>query len=129
MRRPRFSPALAVSAALVLAACATRPPASAEAPAHGDRFVAHGNEPFWSIEADGDRLLWKTPEQPQGRLLPARRVVHAMGAAYTGEDRGSAFSLVIFREPCQDGMSDRAYDFSATWTYGDRAMRGCAERR
>ena len=93
---------------------------------NANRFVAHGNEPFWSIEGDGTRLLWKTPELPQGKILLARRVVHAMGTRFDGQDAGKAFSLTLFREPCNDGMSDRTYGFSATWTYDGREMHGCA---
>ena len=97
--------------------------------ANGDRLVAHGNEPFWAIEVDGDRLLWKTPELPEGRALVAERRVHATGAGYTGNDGGKPFSLVILVEPCSDGMSDRAYDYTATWTYAGQAMHGCAAPR
>ena len=94
--------------------------------ANASRIVAHGNEPFWSIEADGTQLLWKTPDLPQGRLLNASREVHAMGTGFVGEDAGKTFSLVIFREPCSDGMSDVRYELSATWTYDGREMHGCA---
>ena len=97
--------------------------------ANGDRVVAHGNEPFWAIEVDGDRLLWKTPELPEGRVLVAERRVHATGAGYAGNDGGKPFSLVILAEPCSDGMSDRTYDYTATWTYAGQAMHGCAAPR
>ena len=92
----------------------------------GNRFIAHGNEPFWSIETDDTSLRWKTPELPAGRMLTAERVVHATGTGYTGKDGGKAFTLVIVHEPCSDGMSDQIYEFTATWTYDDQAMHGCA---
>jgi len=117
-------------------ATALPPPAAVPSPhtappvaANADRLVAHGNEPFWAIEVEGDRLLWKTPELPEGRALVAERRVHATGAGYTGTDGGKPFSLVILAEPCSDGMSDRTYDYTATWTYAGQAMHGCAAPR
>lgn len=114
-----------------LTGCASQPghEASDVSGAAANRIVAHGNEPFWSIEADGTQLLWKTPELPQGKVLDAHREVHAMGTGFTGEDAGNTFSLVIFREPCNDGMSDVRYELTATWTYAGREMRGCAKFR
>ncbi len=90
------------------------------------RFVAHGNEPFWSVEVEGSRLTWKTPELPGGKQLTAERSDHVEGATFTGKDGNQDFSLDITMARCSDNMSDRIYDFSATWVEGDQRMTGCA---
>src|SRR5688572_5501823 len=38
-------------------------------------FIAGGNEPFWSVEVDGDALIYSTPEQMPGLVLQATREV------------------------------------------------------
>ncbi|MFC0677313.1 COG3650 family protein [Lysobacter korlensis] len=90
------------------------------------RLLARGTEPFWLVEVERERLLWKTPEQPEGRWLSAERHVGARSARYSGHDGATAFALEITAAPCSDGMSDLAYPFTAVWFYGAATQRGCA---
>lgn len=93
-----------------------------------NRFVAHGNEPFWAVEVDGTTLTWKTPEMPEGRKLVAERSAHAQGVNFTGKDGDKDFTLDIIGKQCSDGMSDETFEFTASWNYGGNTMTGCARR-
>jgi len=91
-------------------------------------FVAHGNEPFWSVEVDGTTLAWKTPEMQAGRTLMAERSTDANGVKFTGKDGDKDFTLDIGSKPCSDGMSDKTFEFTASWKYDGSTMSGCAKR-
>jgi uncharacterized membrane protein len=102
-------------------------PASSQgdAPA-SDGFRARGNEPFWAIDVEGDVLHFVTPEMPEGRTLHGRRIAHAKGVAFSGEDEGRPFNLDITRTACTDSMSGDPFEFTATWDYAGQRMHGCA---
>jgi uncharacterized membrane protein len=142
----------ATCAAALLAACAkpvddtrnnvvapTAPPAATAEPATpapasnaGEtpvtRFVAHGNEPFWSVDVEGTALTWKTPERQAGKALVAARSAQGSGVVFTGKDGDKDFSLDITDGPCSDGMSDQTFEFTARWNYDGETMAGCAKR-
>jgi len=92
------------------------------------RMRAHGNEPFWAIEVDGDALVYKTPELMGGHAYRAStlRTVDG-GVEFAGQDAGKAFALVVTAASCSDGMSDRTFDYTAVWTLDGQRMQGCAE--
>ena len=104
----------------------TPAPPAGEAPV--TRFVAHGNEPFWSVEVEDTTLTWKTPELQAGRTLIAERSADANGVKLTGKDGDKDFSLDIGSKPCSDGMSDETFEFTALWNYDGSTMSGCARR-
>jgi uncharacterized membrane protein len=91
-------------------------------------FVATGNEPFWSVEVDGDTLVYSTPEQMPGTTMQAEREDRPGAAVFRGRDGELAFELVIADEPCQDSMSGWDHDFTATFNHGERSLTGCARR-
>ncbi|HEV8694872.1 MAG TPA: hypothetical protein VGQ93_11925 [Lysobacter sp.] len=93
-----------------------------------EKFAARGNEPFWSVEVDGTVLVWKTPENQEGKILPATRSAHAGGVEFSGKDDDKDFTLDINDKPCHDSMSGQAFEFTATWTYAGESHQGCAER-
>lgn len=91
-------------------------------------FVATGNEPFWSVEVDGDALVYSTPEQMPGTTMQAEREDRPGAVVFRGRDGELAFELEIADEPCQDSMSGWNHDFTATFTHGERSLTGCARR-
>ena len=93
-----------------------------------EKFVARGNEPFWAVEVDGTVLVLKTPENQEGKVLPAIRAARADGVEFSGKDDDKDFVLDINGKPCQDSMSGKAFEFTATWTYAGQSNKGCAER-
>lgn len=127
---------------LLLAAACSRPvppvtsPEPVAAPtvvpsavASGDAWHAFGNEPFWSVEARGGTLVFKTPENQAGVTLQGRRVPSLVGTVIVGEEEGGEFHLGITPGECSDGMSDRTHAYAATFILGDRTYQGCAEAR
>ena len=91
-------------------------------------YRAIGTEPFWSVRAEGDTLLFTTPEDQAGKRLAAAHTAGANGLRYAGDDNGTAFELEIQRGQCSDGMSDGVYEYTATFRYGGTMYRGCAEQ-
>lgn len=91
-------------------------------------FTARGNEPFWSVQVEGDSLTYATPELQPGRVMQAQRTAHAKGVYFTGHDEGRAFTLDIQGAPCQDTMSGEPFEFTATFKYGGQTLTGCARR-
>lgn len=97
------------------------------------RLRCLGNEPFWSLEARGDSLVYSTPEVPRtvfdidtiaetGRFRDPRRAV----TASTGR---RSMTATIVPMACSDGMSDRAYGLDATVLLhrggGTEMLTGC----
>ena len=91
-------------------------------------FTARGNEPFWSVQVEGNSLTYTTPELQPGKLLQAQRRAHAKGVTFSGQDAGSGFTLDIQTVPCEDTMSGEPFEFTATFKYGDETVTGCARR-
>lgn len=101
----------------------TQPPAQTDV----YDFEAHGNEPFWLVGVQQDKLVYKTAELPEGIALPAQRQADGKGVSYAGEKDGVAYHLSISPSECFDDMSGEAFDMTATFTYGNNNFTGCAE--
>lgn len=124
---------LACSAVLLLAACKPSPSPVTEvadlqqaAPVFPQQLQALGNEPFWSVHADGGLLHWSSPDNIEGVGVDALREQTADGLRYTGQMDGIDVSLLITARPCSDGMSDTVYPWTAHWTRGEAVYQGCA---
>jgi uncharacterized membrane protein len=133
MRALALALALALAWAIGLSACVSAAisgrgadgTGAATAESIASHLIARGTEPFWAIEVDGNRLVWKTPDRPEGVVVLTERRVESNGVRYVAAD-ADAFELAIAAGRCSDGMSDLEYPFTATWTHGDRTWRGCA---
>ena len=90
------------------------------------KFVARGNEPFWTIKANGTTLTWITPENLQGSQLKVDKVISADNVKYIGVDGNNDFSLLIIQATCVDTMSGEVFDFESVWTHGRERNVGCA---
>ena len=90
------------------------------------KFVARGNEPFWTIQANEETLTWVTPDNLQGRQLKVGKVIFADNVKFIGVDGDNDFSLLVIQAPCVDTMSGEVFDFEAVWTHGSERNVGCA---
>lgn len=97
-------------------------------PARAIRFRALGTEPFWSIEVIGNRLRYSSPEQIEAIAVDATIAVDGKRTSYAGILQGKPVVLTIDPGECSDGMSDRIYPYTASFTWGDRTEHGCAHR-
>ena len=139
-----MKPAVAL-VSLLLAACsapppvdASRVPANPEAAQMGKRAAGDagdplrvvrifGNEPFWNVNVEGDRLVYSAPDDPAGVRLQGRRRAIPGGVEITGSHDGRAFVLTVAQGECSDGMSDETYWLVATFRFGDIDVSGCGE--
>lgn len=101
--------------------------ARTQRPQPGEAWKAFGNEPFWNVEAHGGALVFSTPDDQAGLALQGRRVPSLVGTVILGQGEGGEFHFGVTPGKCSDGMSDRSYDYNATFIYRDRTYRGCAE--
>lgn len=108
-------------------------PAAVAAPADGAtgrRLRVTGTEPFWAVDVDGSRLLYMTPDNPDGTVLTASETPFARGSSWTGSHAGQPFSLTVREDgagACSDGMSDREYRYHADFDIGRQQLHGCGE--
>ncbi|WP_345295600.1 hypothetical protein [Luteimonas vadosa] len=87
---------------LVLAlasACASLPPRAGEGPST-HRYRAAGNEPFWSVDVDGARLVFRTPENVDGTVIPAERLIDGTDVVFTQRAGNPPFLLRLKPGPC-----------------------------
>jgi uncharacterized membrane protein len=97
-----------------------------EGVAPGDTLRFTGTEPFWGGEVKGDRMIYKTPEKPDGEPVTVSRFNGRGGFSYSGTLGGAVFTMAITPGTCSDGMSDRSYPFVATLQRGQEMRTGCA---
>ena len=85
-----------------------------------------GTEPFWGGQVAGGSLTYTTPENIDGRTFAVERFAGRGGLSYSGTLEGRDFSLAVTPGECSDGMSDRAYPFTATLLVNGETHNGCA---
>ncbi len=141
MARPTVSPrsvAVLLAPLLALAACHGGHGSDASVPgdrsdtqpyhgvARGEALRFTGTEPFWGGEVTGDRMTYRTVDQPAGEVFTVSRFDGRGGLSYSGTLNGAAFTLAVAPGQCSDGMSDRTYPFVVTLQAGDDLRSGCA---
>ena len=120
-----------ICAPLLLNACAQNGgPGADTAPYDGiaedERITLLGNEPFWSIKINGQTAFYSSPQDMAGVEFAVTRFAGNNGLGFSGELKGQAIQIAVTPGTCSDGMSDRDFPFSATITWGDRRLKGCA---
>lgn len=119
------------SLAAILAACGSgSQPKPGDVPAYdgisaSETIHLSGTEPFWSITIEGDRLTYATPDNIGGSVTSVTRFAGNGGLGLSGTLEGAALQIAVTPGECSDGMSDRAYPFTATITLGDAMLEGC----
>jgi uncharacterized membrane protein len=96
-------------------------------------FIALGNEPFWSVDIipNEQRIVFKNVGEEK-----ALEFIYSPASVTGGVHRYEAKSpsnnkivVVIRKEKCSDGMSDRRYNYSAEITVNGRVYKGCAIKK
>ena len=87
---------------------------------------AIGTEPFWGVRVEAGNLVFTTPEDQQGRVLPATQGSADGATVFSGNDAGQAYTLTLTPGECSDGMSDRKFSHKAEFALGDDRYSGCA---
>lgn len=96
-------------------------------------FIVLGNEPFWNAEIipNENIIAFKDVATERSYTFPyTKPLVSGSKTSYTiKNDKGESLKLVISKENCNDGMSDRNYYYSAQVELNSKHMSGCAIRR
>ncbi|WP_256011205.1 hypothetical protein [Desertivirga xinjiangensis] len=97
------------------------------------QFIALGNEPFWNAEIipNENIIAFKDVATEKSYTFPyAKPVVAGSKTSYAVKnDKGESLKLVITKENCNDGMSDRNYFYSAQAELNGKHLSGCAIRK
>ena len=90
------------------------------------RYRFTGTEPFWGGTIDGSGIVYRTPNDIDGK--PIATTVSKVGAAtrYSGTLDGRPFVLTLTPGTCSDGMSDTVYPITAALSVLGEERRGCA---
>ena len=130
---------LALLSTLALTACSReeRPAAPPAGPAEPAPVLggvdltqpvrALGTEPFWSLELDGQAMVWSNADGETARAEQPDPAIQGTTAKYEARTTdGEAFEVTLIATQCSDGMSDRLYPLVAQLEIGDRKLSGCA---
>ncbi|GAA0639909.1 COG3650 family protein [Brevundimonas lenta] len=124
-------PCLILVSAAALSACASAAPPTAPSPVLAgvnlDQPVrALGTEPFWSLEAHGEALVFTGVDRPEQHII-ARREVQNDAVVYRGTTTGGLdLMMKLNTADCSDGMSDRIYPLTARVEFAGERLTGCA---
>ena len=121
---PATMPAPQAAPAPVEASPAPQPAIKREAAEAAWRAL--GTEPFWGVRVQGGNLLFTTPEDPEGQILPASMRREGEATIYAGGDDQRSYSLTLTPGECSDGMSDRVFGHKAEFVLGEARYSGCA---
>lgn len=92
----------------------------------GFKFLASGNEPFWSVQVtDKDYVIYQTPELRKSGDLDQRRFNTSSTELNALFGSGETLKLNIRDEVCQDSMSGFLFSHTVTLQYENREKRGC----
>ncbi|MEZ4941694.1 MAG: hypothetical protein R3D58_12520 [Saprospiraceae bacterium] len=94
-------------------------------------FWCIGTEPFWGLvisESEG-KIALKQIADGQGKVFPwtqpkqdGETVLYESTDPATGEK----INVMLRKEPCSDGMSERMYPYSVELRFGAQILSGCA---
>lgn len=116
---------------LLLAGCAgsgddrANTPEQFDAISADDTLTLIGTEPFWNMVIVDDQLTYSSPDTPDGKTITITRFAGNNGLGLTGELQGNSLQIAVSPGECSDGMSDRAYPFTVTASWGDDTLYGC----
>lgn len=96
-------------------------------------FIAMGNEPFWSLDIIPSEKRMVLKDVAEEKVMeffysPAR----ISGDTYqysTTKPKNDKLEVLIRKEKCSDGMSDRQYNYSAEIRLNGKIFKGCAIRK
>lgn len=94
-------------------------------------FWCIGTEPFWGLVISGSegKIALKLIAEGQGKVFPwvqPRQEGDASVYESTEPASGEKIKVILRKEPCSDGMSERMYPYSVELQYGAQTLLGCA---
>jgi uncharacterized membrane protein len=96
-------------------------------PAQTATVIARGQEPFWAVEVEETRMVWRQPEDPKEIVLGEPQMQDAEGAVrYQAESNEHRVELMVDTQDCRDPMSGEFFGFAAKATLDGKSFSGCA---
>jgi uncharacterized membrane protein len=96
-------------------------------PAQTATVIARGAEPFWAVEVEDTRMVWRQPEDPKEIVLGEPQMQDAEGAVrYQAASNDHRVELMIDAQECRDPMSGEFFGFAAKATLDGKPFSGCA---
>ena len=96
-------------------------------------FIALGNEPFWSLEIipDEKRIVLKDMgiEKVQEFIYKPAVLGESLYHYEARNPKNEKLEVLMRKEKCSDGMSDREYNYSAEIRLSGRILKGCAIKK
>jgi uncharacterized membrane protein len=107
--------------------------AAAHAGPGPETFNCSGTEPFWSFKIAANKGMFQSPDSPKPRgyvLGPARNAAGMTpDVVRVFEDKAAGLTFIVRLGKCSDGMSDKAWKYSATLVDRQKVLAGCCEKK
>jgi uncharacterized membrane protein len=98
-----------------------------EAPPQNAIVTARGSEPFWAVEVEDTRMVWRQADEPKEIVLGEPQTQDAEGAVrYQAAGQNHQVELMIDAQSCRDPMSGEFFAFAAKATLDGKPFSGCA---
>lgn len=95
----------------------------------GIDIIGNGNDPFWSIEIDNEKLiLFKLASSGKPVIVPIEKPVITRDSTFYSvvTEAGAVLKISIGSKFCNDGSSDHLYEYKMTVWYKGEMYKGCA---
>jgi uncharacterized membrane protein len=90
-------------------------------------LTARGSEPFWAVDVEDTRMVWRQPDEPKEIVLGEPQMQDAEGAVrYQASSNDHQLELMIDAQPCRDAMSGEFFAYAAKATLDGKQLSGCA---
>lgn len=107
-------------------------PKSFESDCYDYEFIGIGTEPFWSLEVipDENTIALKDVSISKAYKFSYRNPKITNNTyIYQASNGQENLEITIKKESCNDGMSDRNYNYSATLVINGKPLSGCAIKK
>lgn len=93
----------------------------------GVDFIGIGNEPFWILEIDNEKMiLFKLSDWKKPVLVPVEKsLVTKDSTVYNLKSENSPLRIIVYNQFCSDGMSDFLYQYKVTVSFKGNVYKGC----
>jgi uncharacterized membrane protein/uncharacterized lipoprotein NlpE involved in copper resistance len=93
----------------------------------GIEFYGVGNEPFWNITIDEQRMIVLMLADIAKRIpfKPVKPFLSVDSTVYQTRNDSATLRVVIYNTFCSDGMSDNIYNNKVKVLYKDKEYNGC----
>ncbi len=93
----------------------------------GIDFIGIGNEPFWSLDIDNEKMiLFKMSDWKKPVIFPIEKPSLTKDSTfYNLSSESGPLRVTVFPQFCSDGMSDFLYQYKVVVKYKGSTYKGC----